>query len=516
MAGKRIWLLFLLAYFSISVAAVPAGSQDKSPQTPGNQPKGDLLLHSFLEEALDRNPGIRQSFARYEASLQKLPQISALPDPMLNLTQYIRSPETRVGPQTTSFSISQKLPWFGKLGDSENIAAKEAAVMRSRLEAQRAEVVRQVKLAYYGLGYIDCAIEITNDDIALLNHYEELARSRYQQGIGLQQAVVKLQAEITKDQYRLEMLKSQRVDLEAVLNSLRDYPSDAPIGRIDLGIMPGIQIHYEDLYHVGRNNRPEIREALMQIEKNEKRIHLVKKNYWPDVTIGAGFTNVTGRSDPAGIMNPPDQNGKNIYSFSLGINIPIQRRKYDAAVAEATQDKIASREGYRNAVNSMEASIRSIGFRIETLQRQIALFEKTLVPQAEQALGIQVDFGCAVQEHRHAGGELFFRRLVGEQEGHLRQRPQQERGIGLESLQVLLGRKEMQDVQDEIRIFFGQFQDRLMAAVLEEAHPGGDALELLETNPVPGGLLGRRVQHVAEQGNVQPGILVALGMQPAP
>jgi outer membrane protein TolC len=34
----------------------------------------------------------------------------------------------------------------------------------------------------------------------------------------------------------------------------------------------------------------------------------------------------------------------------------------------------------------MEASIRAIGFRIETAERQILLFENTLLPQAEQAL----------------------------------------------------------------------------------------------------------------------------------
>ena len=142
----------------------------------------------------------------------------------------------------------------------------------------------------------------------------------------------------------------------------------------------------DDLYKVGRDNRPEIQAALLQIEMNEKRVQLARKSYWPDITIGGGFTNVNERSDPAGIAMPPDQNGKNIYSFSVGINIPIHRRKYDAAVAEATEDEIASRENYREAVNSMDASIRSIGFRIETLDRQVSLFENTLLPQAEQAL----------------------------------------------------------------------------------------------------------------------------------
>lgn len=147
-----------------------------------------------------------------------------------------------------------------------------------------------------------------------------------------------------------------------------------------------MRIDREELYRIGRDNSPEIQAALLRIERDEKRIHLARKDYWPDFTIGAGFTNVTGRSDPAGILNPPGQDGKNIYSLSVGINLPVRRRKYDAAVAEATEDTLASREGYRDAVNVMEASIRAIAFRMETLDRQISLVGNTLLPQAEHSL----------------------------------------------------------------------------------------------------------------------------------
>ena len=375
---------FLISAGFAFILAWPLRSQDLTsfPEYSAN----DSQLHGYIEEALDRNPGIRQSFALYRAALRKIPQVSSLPDPMLSLTQYIRSPETRVGPQTTSLSLSQKLPWFGKLSDMEKIAAKEAAIFRYQHEAKKADVVRKLKLAYYSLGYVDRALAITRDDITVLQHYETLSRARYEQGVGLQQAVVKLQAEITRDQNRLEELRQQRVDLETNLNSLRDLPPTTPVGPVALGDRPEIKLSLDEMYQIGRNNRPEVQAALLQIEKNEKRIQLAEKDYWPDVTIGAGFTNVLDRSDPAGVMNPPDQNGKNIYGVTVGINIPIRRRKYDAAVAEATEEKIASREGYRDVVNSMDASIRSIGFGMETLDRQIALFKNTLIPQAEQAL----------------------------------------------------------------------------------------------------------------------------------
>ncbi len=366
------------------LTAVPLRSRDAPIAS--EYSAGDPRLAIYLEQALSRNPGILQSFARYQAARARLPQVSSLPDPLLNVTHYLRSPETRVGAQTTTLSLSQKLPWFGKLSDRKKIAAKEAAVYRYIHEAGTKDVVREVKLAYHGLGYIDRALDITREEISVLERHEALARARYEQGVGLQQGVVKLQAEITRERNRLEELGRQRVDLEAVLNSLRDLPADSPVEKIPPRRRADLRIDREELYRIGRDNSPEIQAALLRIERDEKRIHLARKDYWPDFTIGAGFTNVTGRSDPAGILNPPGQDGKNIYGLSVGINIPVRRRKYDAAVAEATEDTLASREGYRDAVNVMEASIRAIAFRMETLDRQISLVGNTLMPQAEHSL----------------------------------------------------------------------------------------------------------------------------------
>ena len=372
----------------IGLACTPGsilGQEVQSGKKPDFYP-GGRRLQGLIEEALDRNPALRESFARYQAALQRLPQAGALPDPMLGVTPFLRSPETRVGPQTTTLAVSQQFPWFGKLSDKEKIAAKEAALVRERYEAQRDETIRLVKVAYYDLAYLDRAVEITEEDLMVLGHYESLAQARYAQGVGLQQAVVKLQAEITRDRNRLAALRSRRVDAEAALNALRDRPADTPVATVHPEKRPSSALGLDALYRAGREHRPEVQAALLRIERDDNRIQLARKSYWPDFTVAAGFANVSGRSDPAGLMNPPDQNGKNIYSVTVGINIPIRRRKYDAAVAEAAEDKIGSREAYRDTVNRLEASVRAIGFRLQTLEEQIALFEKTLIPQAQQSL----------------------------------------------------------------------------------------------------------------------------------
>ncbi len=347
---------------------------------------GDTRLEGFITEALDRSPEVRQSFARYQAGLQRIPQVTALPDPMLGLTQHVRSPETRVGPQTTIVSLSQRFPWFGKLSDQGKVAAKHAAALAELHEASKLEVVRQVKLAYYDLSYIDRAITITQEDELLLRHYEQLAQARYSQGVGLQQGIVKLQAEITRDLNRLTILRRQRVDAEAVLNTLRDYPAETPVASVEFPRHLEVKINLSRLYATGRSERPEVKAAFLDIERNEKRIHLAKRQYWPDFTLGASWGNVRGRNDEFGLLSLPENNGKDVYSLTLGVNIPLSRGKYDAGVHEAAESFSASHQAYRSTVNKVELSIRSLGFRLQTIQEQIDLFERALLPQAEQAL----------------------------------------------------------------------------------------------------------------------------------
>ena len=347
---------------------------------------GDAQLAAYLEEALARHPAMDESLARYRAALQRIPQVTALPEPMFEFNPGPRMAETRVGPQMLMMSLSQEFPWFGKLAEKGKVAAKEAAMQREVRETQQAEIIRQVKLVYYDLAYLDRALAVAKEDRELLEHFETLAQAQYSQGTGLQQAVLKLQADITRDQNRIEDLRRQRADAEAALNTLLDRPPETPVAPIELQLQPVDAPLLEALYEAGRRNRPELKAAFLDIEKNEKRIDVARKDYWPDVRLEANYIGVGRRSDPAGILMPPPDNGKNIYNFTIGVKLPIRRRKYDASVMEATEDFLASREGYRNAVNGVEAAIRSSSFRLTTLREQISLFERVLVPQAEQAL----------------------------------------------------------------------------------------------------------------------------------
>ncbi len=347
---------------------------------------GDPRLAALVSEALERSPQVRQAQWDHRAARERVRQVSALPDPMVSVTRHLRTPETRVGPQTGGISVSQRIPWFGKRSDQGKVAASEAAARDELVRARRSEVVRQVKLAYYDLSYLDRAIEITAQEEELLRHYESLAQARYSQGVGLQQAVVKLQAEITRVRFRRQELLRQRTDAEAVLNALRDQPVHVPVPTIRPVNRPAVKVDGEELQRIAREDRPEVRAALLRMESEDGGVRLARRQYWPDIVVGAAWGSIGDRQDEQGRMLPPPANGKDVYSVSVGISIPLYRSKYDAGVQAASARHSAATEAYRGVLNEVDVAVRSAAFRLEMLEEQIALFRRALLPQAEQAL----------------------------------------------------------------------------------------------------------------------------------
>lgn len=346
----------------------------------------DPSLRDYALAALHENPAAIGMLARYRAALERVPQVTSLADPMFTFGQAIKRVETRVGPQLNSYVLSQAFPWFGKLDLEGKVATQEALAVFQLYRATEREIILQVKRAYYDLAYVDRALAIAAEEQSLLEHYETLAQARYSTGQGLQQAVIKIQAEITRLLNRQDTLEQQRASLQARLNTLMDRPPQNPIPPTERLEVPDVSLDLETLYELGAENREELKAAEERIERSERAIDLAQKNGWPDFFVGVGFINVGRRNDPVGVMSPPPDDGKNALTVSAGINIPIWRGKYDAAVREASEVLLAERSDYANVLNEMEFSVRDQVVRIETLRGQIRLFEDVLIPQAEATL----------------------------------------------------------------------------------------------------------------------------------
>ena len=116
-------------------------------------PKASWKICRAFRERREK-PQLEAFEQRYEAAMQRIPQAAALPDPMLQVTSRGVRPDPP-GPQENVFMLSQKLPWFGKLGSRKEVASSEAEALWYAYQNQQPSLVREVSLAYYEYGYAE-------------------------------------------------------------------------------------------------------------------------------------------------------------------------------------------------------------------------------------------------------------------------------------------------------------------------------------------------------------------------
>jgi outer membrane protein TolC len=331
------------------------------------------LLSRFVDTAIVSNPAIRQAESRWRAAFERISQERTLPDPMFSITQS----DTPERMKETMFTLSQGFPWFGKLNLRGKIASLEALSLLQQAQVQIRDVVAEVKRAYYDLAYFDAALSITQQDKELLKSLSDMAAARYETGKGILQEVIKLDAEISKDDEQLYMLDQQRKSAAANLNTLMNRDTDVPIPSLARLSIPPVVFNLDQLYAKGRANLPELKAAEYMVERDIEAVRLARKEYFPDFNVSLSYTTVESA--------PPEMDDDG-YDIMFEFNIPLWVGRRRAGVRAAVYDKRADEWEYQNVERKLEFSIRDAAWKAEALRDQLSLYDKLLIPQAEQAL----------------------------------------------------------------------------------------------------------------------------------
>lgn len=355
--------------FSLSIAAMAQSGED-----------GVVLLEKLIQEALQNNPLIQSAEQQWRATEQRVPQVSSLDDPVLSYTRWASSVETRVGPQENVFMLSQRLPFFGKLGLRGDMAEQDAAIAGEKYESTRRDVVYKVKLAYYDLFWIDHSLTILNDYQNLLETFQQVASRKYATGMGIQANVLKAQVEISSIEERRLNFAKMREGAVARLNALLERPRDAQIGTVAIIDTTLFSQTEQEVVQQAIMARQELRAAEAMVRKADLGIKLAHKNYWPDLMLMGTYITV-----PSGRTAAPDA-GKNPWSIQASINLPLWIGKRNAAVDEAQASRLANEQYYQNLKNEVEAEIRDLFARLKTAEQTVTLYERKLIPDAERTL----------------------------------------------------------------------------------------------------------------------------------
>ena len=383
---RFIFVCVLLLFSSVTVLYAESAPADPLPE--------------YLKIAAENNGELRAAFAKWRAAALEAPQVSALPDPKFTFGVYIVPVETRVGPQRLRYELSQQFPWYGKLGAKKDIALRESDVLKAKADSIKTRIFRDVKVAYYELIYLYRAIEITSERIDLLDFLESTIRTRYAAGNALYADLLRAQVELDSSRNRKASLEDLRTPLTARLNAIMGRDVDEPVCLASALAEYKLEVAEKELRDLLKQKNPELLGFDQQAASATAQIALAKKNYYPDVTLSvASIKTDRARS------GDPTQNGQDPVIATVGINLPIWLDSRDAAVEEGREKRIAAFKGKKGRKDILMADLELALFKYRDEIRQIALYQDSLLPKAEQTVEVTMK--------SYQSGEVDLQEFIG-------------------------------------------------------------------------------------------------------
>lgn len=139
-------------------------------------------LEEYLMIAAENNPELKAKFLEYNASLQKIDQVGALPDPELSFGFVIMTGEPYFHEKVAEISIMQMFPWFGSLGAAKNEAALMAKAKYEQFNEAKSNLFMKIKKSWYELYLIEKEMEFVEENKKILKNIEQISLDRFKTG----------------------------------------------------------------------------------------------------------------------------------------------------------------------------------------------------------------------------------------------------------------------------------------------------------------------------------------------
>lgn len=380
----------------------PSSILKSEPSTPPARFAGPVPAESLVQYALAKNPEIQAARHHARSVRARVPQVASLPDPQLTTVVFLESIQTAAGPQEVAMSLSQKLPWFGKLGLRSRVAYQETLAAYARVTALELKVTEQVKRAYSDVYFLQRAVEVTRALEPRLEDVIEIVKARYTTGqVGLE-SVLQAEVELSGLRTRLVGLEQAKVRSQARLASLLHL---APSTRIEAQPkLDRARVEHTArlLVDLAESCQPALDVYRRRLSRDRASVALACRDYWPDVSMSFNWYEIGA----SGLS--PVATGEDAYSVGVGVNLPIYRRRVDAAVREAEHRRARTAAEYAAARDQLGAEVEGLYAQWVEHDRILTILESEIVPNAQRALELSVeayrvfklDFEQLVQNYR--------------------------------------------------------------------------------------------------------------------
>jgi outer membrane protein TolC len=309
-------------------------------------------LNNYLEIAAETNPGLKAKFSEYMSAMEKVPQVGTLPDPTIAFGYFIQPIETRVGPQKWKFNLAQSFPWFGLLSAKADVATEFANAKFEEFENTKSNLFFEVKTAYYNFYFIEKAIKITKENIEILEIFKRLSLVKIEAGTATVVDELRVELELNDLENQLALFLDTKLSFQVKFNNLLNRDRNATISVPELLWQDELTKDKLDILDEIYTANHELKSIDYKLDAFLNQEVVAKKEGLPKFNIGLNY-NVVDKNP----TSTASDNGNDSFIFpSIGLTIPLYRKKYKALIKEAQflQDvQKSKKEDKKNILSSV-------------------------------------------------------------------------------------------------------------------------------------------------------------------
>jgi outer membrane protein TolC len=332
---------------------------------------------SLVAAAIERHPAMTRLRAEAAAARALVEPAAALPNPMLMAGVQNKQIDLRDDEMMTMYMVgmSQTLVRPEKREARRDAAELTITAAERELDSQRAEIERDVLLAWYELASTDAQINAAEMVREMIAAVVAAARVRYEVGNAMQGEVIRAQLEQSNLEHDLLRLRAARRAAIARLLPLLELPLDTDVPKVtmpeeteDLAI---------DAPAVAPADHPAILALEAEVARAEAEIRLVRADATPDIDLEAqyGYRRIE----------------RDVFSLTARVELPLRKNatneprvreailRRDVAKARIVELRRDLVQAMAEAVVAHEAATNQMKFHHEVLVPQAQLaFESTL------------------------------------------------------------------------------------------------------------------------------------------
>lgn len=355
----------------------PQAGISHGPESP---PVLGATVDALLTMARQMNPEVAAAALETEAALARVDAAGRLPDPVF-ATEFKDIDRERSSwlPEElgrVEYKMQQEFPLWGKLGLQEDVARARAGATRETQRATDLAIAARVKTVFAMYYEAFESWRLTKDLYGTVSTLAEVTQSRYAQGLGEQEDAVRAEVEKTRLRTELVRFEADKERTAAQLNALLDRSEDAPLAEPEsLRPLPEETLSISNLLDRARTDNPTVGAAQSQIAAAEGEKALVRKSWYPDVTLGVTFQQFV---DQKGRRSPG-------YEAMIGTTIPLQWGLRDAWEHEAAANLAAARRRRDSADAQVRGDLADAFHALHGLRRIGTLLKDVQLPETRLA-----------------------------------------------------------------------------------------------------------------------------------